>query len=276
MQPQTELSTRGEYVLATGNAAANRLRILHNVYGPGARELLVRVGIKPGMKVADLGCGVGMATQLLAALVGPTGAVVGVDFSAAQVAQARAQLPRELSNVRFVQASATDTGLEREAFDLVYCRFLLLHLTDPAEGLREMRELLKPNGILVVEDSDLTTAESEPPSQLEAFGNLFGALGPKWGLDYTLGRRLFHMVLDADFSRVEITFNQPVFAGGENKRLLELSVAEAGPSFVAAGLVTDEELNATVAEMRRLSEDQTVLALMPRMSQVWARKSCND
>jgi len=276
MQPQTELSTRGEYVLATGNAAANRLRILHNVYGPGARELLVRAGIKPGMKVADLGCGVGMATQLLAELVGPTGAVVGVDFSAAQVAQARAQLPRELSNVRFVQASATDTGLEREAFDLVYCRFLLLHLTDPAEGLREMRELLKPNGILVVEDSDLTTAESEPPSQLEAFGNLFGALGPKWGLDYTLGRRLFHMVLDADFSRVEITFNQPVFAGGENKRLLELSVAEAGPSFVAAGLVTDEELNATVAEMRRLSEDQTVLALMPRMSQVWARKSCND
>ena len=276
MQPQTELSTRGEYVLATGNAAANRLRILHNVYGPGARELLVRAGIKPGMKVADLGCGVGMATQLLAALVGPTGAVVGVDFSAAQVAQARAQLPRELSNVRFVQASATDTGLEREAFDLVYCRFLLLHLTDPAGGLREMRELLKPNGILVVEDSDLTTAESEPPSQLEAFGNLFGALGPKWGLDYTLGRRLFHMVLDADFSRVEITFNQPVFAGGENKRLLELSVAEAGPSFVAAGLVTDEELNATVAEMRRLSEDQTVLALMPRMSQVWARKSCND
>ena len=40
MQPQTELSTRGEYVLATGNAAANRLRILHNVYGPGRTRIV--------------------------------------------------------------------------------------------------------------------------------------------------------------------------------------------------------------------------------------------
>jgi hypothetical protein len=63
-----------------------------------------------------------------------------------------------------------------------------------------------------------------------------------------------------------------VFSKGENKRLLELSVAEAGPSFVSAGLVTHEELKETVAEMRRLGDDETVLAVMPRMSQVWARK----
>jgi len=54
---------------------------------------------------------------------------------------------------------------------------------------------------------------------------------------------------------------------------LELSVAEAGPSFVAAGVITSEQLTETLAEMRRLNEDQTVLALMPRMSQVWARKT---
>lgn len=272
MQAQTKLNGRGDYVLATGDAAANRLRILHNVYGPGARELLLRAGIQPGMRVADLGCGVGMVTQLLAELVGPAGEVVGVDFSAAQVAQARAQLPRELTNVQFIQASATNTRLERESFDLVYCRFLLIHLADPDAALREMRELLQPDGILVCEDGDLTTAGSEPPSQLEAFSNLFGGLGPKWGVDYTLGRRLFHMILGANFSQVQITLNQPVFAGGENKRLLELSVAEAGPSFIAAGLITDEQLTETLAAMRRLNEDQTVLALMPRMSQVWARK----
>jgi len=80
------------------------------------------------------------------------------------------------------------------------------------------------------------------------------------------------MVQAANFSQVEVTLNQPVYAYGENKRLLELSVAEAAPSFVAAGLVTSEQLTETIAEMRRLNEDQTVLALMPRMSQVWARK----
>lgn len=68
-------SAKGEYVLATGSAAANRLRILHSIYGPGARQLLLNAGIKPGMRVADLGCGVGMVTQLLAELVGRTGEV---------------------------------------------------------------------------------------------------------------------------------------------------------------------------------------------------------
>jgi len=224
------------------------------------------------MSVVDLGCGVGMTTQLLAELVGPTGEVVGVDYSAAQVEQARALLPAEFSNVRFVEASATDTGLRREAFDFVYCRFLLIHLLDPESALREMHGLLKPEGIMAIEDGDLTSAGSEPKSKLEEFSNLFGALGPKWGVDYTLGRRLFHLVLNAKFSQVEIAFNQPVFSKGENKRLLELSVAEAGPSFVSAGLVSHEQLKETVAEMRRLGDDETVLAVMPRMSQVWARK----
>lgn len=272
MQAQSKINGRGDYVLATGNAAANRLRILHNVYGPGARELLLRAGIRRGMSVVDLGCGVGMTTQLLAELVGPTGEVIGVDYSAAQVEQARALLPAGLSNVRFVEASATDTGLPREAFDVVYCRFLLIHLQDPEAALHEMHELLKPSGIMAIEDGDLTSATSEPRSKLEEFSNLFGALGPKWGVDYTLGRRLFHLVLNAKFSQVEITFNQPVFSKGENKRLLELSVAEAGPSFVSAGLVSHEQLKQTVAEMQRLGNDETVLAVMPRISQVWARK----
>jgi SAM-dependent methyltransferase len=265
-------NAKGEYVLATGARAANRLRILHNVYGAGARRLLVQAGIKRGMRVADLGCGVGMVTQLLAELVGPTGEVVGVDFSGAQIAQACELLPNGVSNVSFIEASATDTGLARESFDLVYCRFLLIHLPEPELALREMYNLLKVNGLLVCEDGDLTSAGSEPPSKLYAFSDLFGRLGPMWGVDYTLGRRLFQMVLAANFSRPEITFNQPVVARGENKRLLELSVAEAGSAFLAAGLTTSKELDQTLAEMRRLVEDESVLVVMPRMSQVWARK----
>jgi len=265
-------SQKGAYALATGDVAANRLRILHNNYGPGARSVLERAGIAPGMRVADLGCGVGMVTQLLAELVGPTGAVVGVDFSGAQLEQARSLLADAHKHVTFVEASATDTRLEADSFDLVYSRFLLIHLKEPELALREMYRLLKPGGIFVCEDGDLTSAESEPVSRLHAFSELFRGLGPKWGVDYTLGRRLYQMVLQTEFSNPEVSCYQPVCAKGENKRLLELSVAEAGPAFVAAGLITDEELEQTLIEMRRLGEDETVVAMLPRMSQVWARK----
>lgn len=265
-------NVKGDYVLATGSAAAGRLQILHSLYETGARRALLQAGLQPGMRVADLGCGVGMVTGLIAELVGPAGQVVGVDFSGAQIAQAREMLPAGVTNVSFIEASATDTGLPHGSFDMVYCRFLLIHLTDPEKALREMHNLLKPGGVLVCEDGDLTSAGSEPSSSLNAFAELFGRLGPIWGVDYTLGKKLFHMVLAAGFPEPQITFNQPVISRGENKRLLELSVAEAGPAFVKAGLITDTELDQTLIEMQRLVDDETVLALMPRMSQVWAKK----
>src|SRR5262245_49143824 len=259
------------YVLATGPAAAHRLSILHGLYGPGTRRVLLDAGLKPGMRVADVGCGVGMVTAMLAELVGAAGQVVGVDASAAQLAQARERLTPYGPRHELQRANATATGLPRASFDLVYCRFLLIHLPQPAAALAEMLALLKPNGILVCEDGDLTTAGSEPASALDAFADLWGRLGPKRGVDFTLGRRLFQMVQAAGFPAPEITFNQPVLARGENKRFLELSVAEAGPAFVDAGLITREELERTLDEMRHLAADSTTLAVMPRMAQVWAR-----
>jgi 2-polyprenyl-3-methyl-5-hydroxy-6-metoxy-1,4-benzoquinol methylase len=60
----------GRYVLATGGEATHRLRLLHDLYGAGARRVLLQAGLEPGMRVADLGCGVGMTTALLAELTG--------------------------------------------------------------------------------------------------------------------------------------------------------------------------------------------------------------
>jgi SAM-dependent methyltransferase len=272
--PQVAVSAPpGPYVLATGEGATYRLRLLHEAYGRGTRRVLLDAGLRRGMRVADLGCGAGMVTAMLADLVGPEGYVVGIDASGDQLAQAREVTGAGRENTTFVEASACDTGLPRESFDLVYCRFLLMHLPEPELALYEMRALLKPDGVLVCEDGDLTSAGSEPPSALCAFADLFGRLGPVREVDYTLGRRLYHMVRGAGFPAPEITFNQPVVARGEHKRLHELSVAEAGPAFVSAGLITAEELERTLAEMRRANADDVILAIMPRMSQVWAKKS---
>ncbi len=263
----------GSYVLATGEAAAYRLRMLHQVYGPGTREVLWSAGIRAGMRIADIGCGVGQVTADLAALAGPQGHVVGVDLSPAQLGQADALCrQRGLTNVSWVAASALATGLPTASFDMVYCRFLLLHLEDPDAALREMHRLLRPGGVLVCEDGDMTSAGSEPPSALWLFAELFAALGPKWQVDYTLGRRLFHMVRAAGFSSANVSFNQPAFVRGDGKRLLELSVAEAAPAFVEAGLITEHALREGLRAMRRLAGDETVLAIMPRMAQVSAVK----
>jgi ubiquinone/menaquinone biosynthesis C-methylase UbiE len=270
MQPK---SSAGEYSLATGEAAVRRLTALHRVYSPAGRRILLRAGLKAGMAVADFGCGVGATTRTLAELVGPSGHVTGIDVSAAQLEQGRKLCEAEgIGNTFFVQASATATGLPRNSFDLVYCRFLLLHLVDPADCLREMKEILKPGGILVVEDGDLTSAGSSPASSLRWFADLFRRLGPTRGLDYALANRLYHLVKAAGFPEPDIEIHQPATARGEDRFLLKWSVEEAAPAFVAAGLVTAAEMEQILADMDRDTRDPNILPLAPPMSLVWARK----
>src|SRR5581483_9485876 len=78
----------GPYALATGPAAVRRLHLLHRIYAPAGKRVLLEAGLKPGMRVADFGCGVGMVTRMLAEIVGPAGEVVGVDVAKAQLEEA--------------------------------------------------------------------------------------------------------------------------------------------------------------------------------------------
>src|SRR5271170_4145183 len=258
--------THAPFALATGSAAVRRLHALHGVYSPFARGVLADAGIKTGMKVADFGCGVGMTTRMLAEMVGPSGSVTGVDFSADQVEEAREISARvEIGNVTFLQANACDTGLPRASFDLAYCRFLLLHLPNPAACIAEMLAVLKPGGILVLEDGDLTTAMSQPPTALNAFADLFGRLGPTRGLDYSMAKNLHGLVEAAGISGAQVVNHQPVRIAYEHRHLPKWSVEEAGPAFVGAGLITEEQLANTLLDMQQAVDAPGVTLFAPRM-----------
>jgi ubiquinone/menaquinone biosynthesis C-methylase UbiE len=278
MEPQiieTSVShaNQGEYVLASGAAAVHRLLLLHKIYAPAGRRALLRAGLQPGMHVADFGCGVGAVTCMLGEMVGHSGSVTGIDVSEEQIRQAEVVCAGAgLSNTSFRVADACHTGLPRNSFDLVYCRFLLLHLPDPAACLREMRDVLKPGGILVIEDGDLASAASIPATALNAFADLFTRMGPLRGVNYSIANDLYHMVRKAGFAGTQIEIHQPAGCRDDNGVLLTWSVAEAGPAFVEAGLLTRQELQRTIEQMEQAAEDDDVLVLSPRMSVVWARK----
>jgi SAM-dependent methyltransferase len=265
--PAAEASaTHAPYALATGSAAVRRLRALHGIYSPFARVVLTGAGLKSGMHVADFGCGVGMTTRMLAEMVGPSGSVTGVDFSGDQVEEARAICAREgLENVTFLQADACKTGLPRGAFDLAYCRFLLLHLPNPLACIHEMLAVLKPGGILVLEDGDLTTLRSEPPTATNAFADLFGRLGPTRGLDYTMAKDLPVLAKAAGVTDARLVDHQPACITYEHRQFPKWSVEEAGPAFVGAGLITEEELANTIVAMQQAVDAPEVKILAPRM-----------
>jgi ubiquinone/menaquinone biosynthesis C-methylase UbiE len=128
------------YILATGRKDVKRLRLLHEVYGPGTEALFHRVGLRDGLRVLELGCGSGNTACWVAQQVAPSGSVVALDIARDQIEQARQQAQRRnVRNIEFHVANAYSPRLPEGSFDLVHCRLVLMHLTRPAAALSAMR-----------------------------------------------------------------------------------------------------------------------------------------
>lgn len=262
------------YVLATGDEAADRLALVEQVHGPDTDRFLDRVALRPGMRVVDIGCGVGLVTQRLARAVEPDGEVVGVDISPDQVraAEERAKAAG-IGNVRFVVAPADQTGLERESFDVAYARFLLMHVRSPMSVLQEMAGLLRKGGTLAVEDGDFGSPYCAPPSPaFDRCFELYREVVRRQGADPEIGPLLLSLVLRAGFTSAGVSIVQPVLKEGPAKRLPHWTLLEAMPAILAAGLATNEEVLAIAEEMERLASDSSTEFGMAQMTQVWAVK----
>ena len=100
------------------------------------------------MKVVDVGCGTGDFTRYLASLIPGKCTVIGVDISAANIKTAEKQTKEEglASKIRFRKGDAYNIPVEPGWADLVCCRCLLMHLTDPVKAVHEMRRVARRNG----------------------------------------------------------------------------------------------------------------------------------
>jgi SAM-dependent methyltransferase len=263
-----------EYVLVSGDAGAARLALLHETYGASTEALLRELGLGAGMRAVDLGCGTGTVSRWMAAQVGVTGQVIGMDISAAQLGVARREAQRRgLTQLRFDEGSCYATGLPRAGFDLVYCRFLLCHVSDPEGAVREMRDLLKPDGILVCEDVDVASLYSDPPNAgLHRMRDVMLELGRTRGVDYCLGPRLHRIFRAAGFDAPSVRIDQPVHASSDAKRFWELTFLEAAPAMVEAGLANTVDVEEMAREMAVVAHDDSVFVAQARKIQVWARR----
>src|SRR6202007_1153318 len=77
------------YPLGYSESEFRRLERMAAFFRDLTEEVLRRAGVAPGMHVLDVGCGVGDVSLLAGTLVGPTGAVLGIDRSAEAVDTAR-------------------------------------------------------------------------------------------------------------------------------------------------------------------------------------------
>jgi len=135
-----------EYVLGSDQAEIARLQTQASMVAEPTALLLERGGVRPGMRVLDLGSGPGDVAFQVAQMVGLDGFVIGVERDPAQLATAQQRLAQSGGrNVVFRNGDARPFT-DDEPFDAIVCRLLLMHLPDAVDVLAHHIRNLRPGG----------------------------------------------------------------------------------------------------------------------------------
>lgn len=255
---------------------ARQAAILNRLTAP----LVDEAGIAPGMRVCDVGCGVGDVTFLVADMVGPTGEVIGIDRSADALTSARSRGQQaNRTNVSFVggDLAAGDLDLAEASLDAITGRAVLYVLKEPVSALRMLARYLRPGGLMIFHEFDFTLAGlAWPPSPLwRMIGQWWRELQQKAGLDSQMGLKLHSTFVQAGLPAPELRQDIAMDGGAESPFYdwIATTCRSILPSLTTFGVATADTVGIETLEDRLRQE---VVAgggvlLSPPMVGAWTR-----
>jgi ubiquinone/menaquinone biosynthesis C-methylase UbiE len=158
--------TAGPYVLGHSEQELARLERQAEIFSVETRDWMRRAGLKSGMRVLDVGCGVGDVSIIAAEMVGSTGSVVGIDNAAAALPMAHARAKRAGYDwLHFTEADLFEYRAT-DKFDAVIGRFILMHLAEPSAALTHLCSLLVDGAVVSFIEMDISETTAVPPMPL--------------------------------------------------------------------------------------------------------------
>jgi SAM-dependent methyltransferase len=201
-----------------GYSEEERERLIQQAgfFGSITERFLRTAGVGSGMRVLDVGCGVGDVSMLCAGLVGAEGAVVGVDRDPAALARARERVAvAELPNVRFIEGDFRELSPD-EPFDAIVGRAVLMYAADPAVALGSLLPHLRSGGIAAFQEFDYTTLIAVPSFALiEQLADWWRRAAGQAGIELQMGFKLFPTYAAAGLPDPEL-HGETILGGGLN------------------------------------------------------------
>ena len=240
--------------------------------------VLRRAGLEPGMRVLDVGSGMGDLSLLAAELVGPSGSVLGIDRSAeaANMAGHRAAAAGQ-HQVRFASADL-DAFATDETFDAIIGRLILMYLPDPAATLRKLCEHLSPRGVVVFQEMAMPLARSVPegPEFCRCRGWILATF-ERAGFDIDMGSRLYPTFLNAGLPAPEMIVSGRAEGGPESfvYDYLASVLRSLLPLTERLNIATRAEvdIDAVAERLRREAVENNACIMPPALVGAWTRKS---
>ena len=260
------------YAIRGGLQGRERLRLLARVMHASTASLLDRLIWRDGVACLDAGCGGGDVTVELARRVAPHGHALGIDLDETKLDIARREAQEHgVGNVTFQRSDVRELA-DASLFDVVYARFLLTHLSDPAGAIRAFYQHLRPGGMIAVEDIDFKGAFTYPESRAyQRYDELYCATVRARGGDPHIGPRLPSLLRAGGFEQIGVAVVQPVGTEGEAKLLNPTTMEHIADAVIADGLATIEEIDEIVRALYDFAADPTTVAGLPRVVQAWGR-----
>jgi SAM-dependent methyltransferase len=265
------------YVLGDTAGEHERLRRQSRLLDRITRHWLENIGVRAGMRILDVGSGVGDMAMLLASLAGPTSEIIGVDLDGSALATARQRVAEAgFHSVSFCVGNFLDYESDR-TFDVVVGRMVLVHQPDPISALRSLLTHLRPGGIVAFQEPWFSQIFCYP--QVPLLQDLIGWIKATFkaaGLDPDLGSRLHAIFAEAGLPATELCFEHRLEcrADGEIVELGADTVRSLLPTMERLGIVTREVVqpDTLACRLRRqVVEHGAVFGVMPMVG-AWSRK----
>lgn len=270
------MSEPDDYPLGYSVEEARRLAERGALLEPFTEDVFRRAGLGPGMRVLDIGCGVGDVSILAARMVGRQGAVLGIDRASSSVeTAARRAAALGFGQVRF-QVADIPTFETDEKFDALVGRLVLLYLPDPATAVQRLSQHLRPGGIVAFHEYDRSQFSQVPE------GELFIQI-KRWLLDafvaagseLDMGTKLYSTLVRAGLPPPSMVAATQVACGPsapEYNYPVDL-LRSLLPFIERAGIATAEEvdIDTLVARLRDDAVANERVIFLPRMVGAWSK-----
>ncbi|MEW6154308.1 MAG: class I SAM-dependent methyltransferase [Actinomycetota bacterium] len=243
-----------EYALRLSEAELARYELMAEIAAEAEGHLWAAAGVVEGAAVADVGCGPGAVSALLARLVGATGSVRSVDRDAEVIEAARTVVGRAgVANVTFGVGEAHDTGIAPGSVDLVMIRHVLAHNGSREQAIVDhAASLVRPGGAVYLVDIDMTAFRLRPAdSDVADLDSRYERWHAQQGNDLTIGLRLAELLAGAGLVDVEHHGRYHILPVRPGFRPPSWAARAA---LVAAGLATEADVARWDAAFVRLDQ----------------------
>jgi SAM-dependent methyltransferase len=265
-----------DYALGHGEVELRRLDSQAELLSAGTRALLREAGVTQGMTALDLGTGTGRVAMLLAELVGPGGHVVAVDSSTTALDYAARQAKAAgVGTIEFIEGDVA-APLPVPIADAAVGRLVLPYQDDPVSVLRTWATAVRPGGLVVAMEYDMSGGRSVPEVELVSRArDWIGAGFAAARQSQTLGPRLPTLFAAAGLADSRVLGAQAYYSPWDPGGVAMITgvVRSLLPLLVREGLATEDEVDVDTLQQRMHQEQQTADAVVciPTLVACWAR-----